>query len=38
MIVVADTGPLNYLILIGEINVLEAIYTGVVRRRRFRSK
>ncbi|SPE33007.1 hypothetical protein SBA3_1940021 [Candidatus Sulfopaludibacter sp. SbA3] len=26
MIVVADTGPINYLILIGEIEVLPALY------------
>ena len=30
MIVVADTSPLNYLILIGHIDVLEAIYGEVV--------
>ena len=30
MIVVADTGPLNYLVLIGEVAVLEPLYTRVV--------
>ena len=30
MIVVADTGPLNYLILIGHIDILEALYGEVV--------
>lgn len=29
MIVVADTGPINYLILIGEVDVLEILYTRV---------
>jgi predicted nucleic acid-binding protein len=30
MIVVADTAPLNYLILIGHVDVLEALYGEVV--------
>ena len=30
MIVVADTSPLNYLILIGHINILQALYSEVV--------
>jgi predicted nucleic acid-binding protein len=30
MIVVADTGPLNYLILIGHIDILEVLYGEVV--------
>ena len=30
MIVIADTGPLNYLILIGEIDVLPALYDRVL--------
>ncbi len=30
MIVVADAGPLNYLLLIGAANVLEALYTRVL--------
>ncbi len=30
MIVIADTGPLNYLVLIGEIEVLPALYRRVV--------
>jgi predicted nucleic acid-binding protein len=30
MIVVADTTPVNYLILIGEIHVLEALYSRIV--------
>ena len=28
-VVVADTGPLNYLVLIGEIKVLQASFDGV---------
>ena len=38
MIVVADTGPLNYLVLIEAVDVLHPLYTNVVvpqdRRRR----
>lgn len=30
MIVIADTGPINYLILIGEIHVLPALYGQVL--------
>jgi predicted nucleic acid-binding protein len=30
MIVIADTGPLNYLVLIGEVGVLEPLYTRVI--------
>jgi hypothetical protein len=30
MIVIADTGPLNYLVLIGDVEVLEPLYTRVV--------
>ncbi len=30
MIVIADTGPLNYLVLIGSIDVLKPLYTRVV--------
>ncbi len=30
MIIVADAGPLNYLLLIGAANVLEPLYTGVL--------
>jgi len=30
MIVIADTGPLNYLILIGEVDVLPPLYTRVI--------
>ena len=30
MIVVADTGPLNYLVLIEAVNVLHPLYTNVV--------
>jgi predicted nucleic acid-binding protein len=30
MIVVADTGPLNYLILIGQIDILPSLYTEVM--------
>lgn len=30
MIVIADTGPLNYLVLIGEVEVLPALYTCVI--------
>ena len=30
MIIVADTSPINYLILIGEIDVLEALYIRVL--------
>ena len=30
MIVVADTGPLNYLVLIEAVNVLQPLYTHVV--------
>ena len=30
MIVVADTGPINYLILIGEIEILPALFERVV--------
>jgi predicted nucleic acid-binding protein len=30
MIVVADTSPLNYLVLIGVVNVLEPLYGRVV--------
>lgn len=30
MIVIADTGPINYLILIGEIEVLPALYSSVI--------
>jgi predicted nucleic acid-binding protein len=30
MIVIADTGPINYLVLIGEIDVLPALYERVV--------
>jgi predicted nucleic acid-binding protein len=30
MIVIADTGPINYLILIGEIDVLPALYDRVL--------
>lgn len=29
MIVIADTGPINYLILIGEIELLPALYDRV---------
>lgn len=29
MIVIADTGPVNYLILIGEIEVLPKLYGGI---------
>ncbi len=30
MIVVADTAPLNYLILIGHVDILESLYGEVV--------
>ena len=30
MIVVADTGPLNYLVLIGAVDVLQPLYTHVI--------
>jgi len=30
MIVIADTGPLNYLVLIGEVDVLPPLYTRVI--------
>jgi predicted nucleic acid-binding protein len=30
MIVVADTSPLNYLVLIGQVNVLEALYGRIL--------
>jgi predicted nucleic acid-binding protein len=30
MIVVADTSPLNYLILIGQIDVLEVLYSNIL--------
>jgi predicted nucleic acid-binding protein len=30
MIVIADTGPLNYLVLIGEVDVLPHLYTRVI--------
>jgi len=30
MIVIADTGPINYLVLIGEIDVLPALYNLVL--------
>lgn len=30
MIVIADTGPVNYLILIGEIEILPALFQGVL--------
>ena len=30
MIVIADTGPVNYLVLIGEIEVLPALYHRVL--------
>jgi predicted nucleic acid-binding protein len=30
MIVIADTGPLNYLLLIGEIEVLPKLYRGIL--------
>src|SRR5438552_2953757 len=30
MIVVADTGPLNYLVLIGAVEVLQPLYTQVI--------
>ena len=30
MIVVADTSPLNYLVLIGAVDILEPLYTRVV--------
>jgi predicted nucleic acid-binding protein len=30
MIVVADTGPLNYLVLIGAVDVLQPLYTRVI--------
>jgi predicted nucleic acid-binding protein len=30
MIVIADTGPINYLVLIGEIEVLQALYGRVI--------
>jgi predicted nucleic acid-binding protein len=33
-VVVADTSPLNYLILIGEIDVLPQLYGGIVAPRR----
>ena len=30
MIVIADTGPLNYLVLIGEVDVLQPLYARVI--------
>jgi predicted nucleic acid-binding protein len=30
MIVIADTGPLNYLVLIGSVDVLQPLYTRVI--------
>jgi predicted nucleic acid-binding protein len=30
MIVIADTGPLNYLVLIGAVDVLRPLYTRVI--------
>jgi predicted nucleic acid-binding protein len=30
IVVVADTSPLNYLILIGEVHILRALYTSIV--------
>ncbi len=33
MIVIADTGPINYLVLIGEIEVLPELYDRILTRR-----
>ena len=30
MIVIADTGPLNYLVLIGDVDVLQPLYARVI--------
>lgn len=35
MIVVADTSPVNYLVLIGEIELLPKLYAGFLFQRKF---
>jgi predicted nucleic acid-binding protein len=35
MLVVADTTPINYLVLIGQIHLLASLYTYCISRRNF---